>query len=83
MYVDRMKNRSRQPTEPEQVADCSHEMTVTSLSEINHALRRQVIDLLLCIAVMKESAAIQLATKRSKSEAEQERRSSGSDGRRV
>lgn len=62
---------------------CSHEMTVTSLSEINHALRRQVVDLLLSIAVMKENAAIQSATKRSKNEAKQERRSSGSDGRRV
>ena len=66
MYVERMKNRSRQPTEPKLVANCSREITISSLSEINRALRQQVVDLALSIAVMKEDAAIQSATMRSK-----------------
>jgi hypothetical protein len=46
------------------VADFSHEMTILSLNEINHALRQQAVDLVLSIAALKESAAVQPATKR-------------------
>jgi len=66
MYVERMKNRLRQPTELKLVANCSREITISSLSEINRALRQQVVDLVLSIAVLKEDAAIQSATKRRK-----------------
>jgi hypothetical protein len=46
------------------VADFSHEMTILSLNEINHALRQQAVDLVLSIAALKERAAFQSTTKR-------------------
>jgi hypothetical protein len=44
------------PFEPMSVANQNHEATLASLSELNHSLRQQVVQLLLSIAILKETA---------------------------
>ena len=38
------------------MSNSNQEMTLSSLSELNRSLRQQAVDLVLCIAAMKESA---------------------------
>jgi hypothetical protein len=48
-----MKTRSHGLTNPD------HESLLASLSEFNHSLREQVVDLLLSIAILKETQQAQ------------------------
>ncbi len=58
IYVDRMKQQPHRQRKPKPVADSNQEMTLSSLCELNHSLRRQAVDLVLSIVAMKESAGL-------------------------
>jgi hypothetical protein len=42
----------------------SHDATLASLSELNHSLRQQVVELLLSIAILKETPGLELESRR-------------------
>jgi hypothetical protein len=45
---------------PMSTANESHDATLASLSELNHSLRQQVVELLLSIAILRETAGLEL-----------------------
>jgi hypothetical protein len=44
--------------DPISEANLNHQSTLASLAELNHSLRQQVVDLLLSIAVLKETQGL-------------------------
>jgi hypothetical protein len=49
--------------DPMSTVNQSHDATLASLSELNHSLRQQVIELLLSIAVLKETPGLELESR--------------------
>jgi hypothetical protein len=49
--------------DPMSIVNQSHDATLASLSELNHSLRQQVVELLLSIAILKETLGLELESR--------------------
>jgi hypothetical protein len=58
-----MSQSCRRMFDPKSTVNESQDATLASLSELNHSLRQQVVELLLSIAILKETAGPELESR--------------------